>query len=112
MPIAIVTSKGRVTIPKAVRDIMHVDCGDEIEFVVAERGDVVIRNVRLDIRELRGILKRRRQHSVSVEEMNEAVARQHVKAHVERMPGRLRGRVLIAPDFDAPLPGYLFDSEE
>jgi prevent-host-death family protein len=31
---------------------------------------------------------------------------------VERKPGRMRGRVRIASDFDAPLPGHLFDPEK
>jgi prevent-host-death family protein len=34
------------------------------------------------------------------------------RASVQRMPGRLRGRVRIGRDFDAPLPGTLFDDGE
>jgi len=77
MPTATVTSKGQVTIPKAVRDLMHIDAGDQIDFVVTDRGDVLVRSVSLDVRELRGLLKRRRRRSVSVEEMNAAILRQH-----------------------------------
>jgi antitoxin (DNA-binding transcriptional repressor) of toxin-antitoxin stability system len=33
-------------------------------------------------------------------------------AVVERKPGRMRGRIRVAADFDAPLPPHLFDSEE
>jgi antitoxin PrlF len=94
MPSTTVTSKGRVTIPKAIRDRLHVDAGDQIDFVVTGDGDVVVRNASLDVRELRGLLKRRRRRSVSVEEMNEAIVRQ---------AGRMRGRIRIASDFDAPL---------
>ena len=32
-------------------------------------------------------------------------------AAVKRKPGRLRGRIRIADDFDDPLPGNLFDRE-
>lgn len=102
MPITTVTSKGRVTIPKAVRDRLHIDAGDQIDFVVTGSGDVVVRNASLDVRELRGLLKRRRRRSVSVEEMNEAIVRQ---------AGRMRGRIRMARNFDAPL-GYLFDPQE
>jgi AbrB family looped-hinge helix DNA binding protein len=77
MAIATVTSKGQVTIPKSVRDLMHIDAGDQIDFVVTERGDVVVRSVSLDVRALRGLLKGRRRKSVSVEEMNAAILRQH-----------------------------------
>jgi prevent-host-death family protein len=31
---------------------------------------------------------------------------------VERKPGRMRGRIRIGRDFDAPLPGNLFDPDE
>jgi len=31
---------------------------------------------------------------------------------VKRKPGRMRGRVRIARNFDAPLPGNLFDRDE
>ena len=77
MPIATVTSKGQVTIPKVVRDLMHIDAGDQIDFVVTERGDVLVRSVSLDVRSLRGLLKRPRRKSVSVEEMNSSILRHH-----------------------------------
>ena len=31
---------------------------------------------------------------------------------VKRKPGRMRGRIRIGRDFDAPLPGNLFDRDE
>ena len=31
---------------------------------------------------------------------------------VKRKPGRMRGRIRIARNFDAPLPGNLFDGDE
>jgi looped-hinge helix DNA binding domain, AbrB family len=77
MPTATVTSKGQVTIPKAVRDLMHIDAGDQVDFVVTDRGDVVVRSVNLDVRELRGLLRRNRRRSVSVEAMNAAILRRH-----------------------------------
>ncbi len=79
MPTATVTSKGQVTIPKAVRTHMHINVGDQIDFVVTDRGDVLVRSVSLDVRELRGLLKRPRRRSVSVEEMNAAVLREHAR---------------------------------
>lgn len=79
MPTATLTSKGQVTIPKAVRELLNVDAGDQIDFVVTERGDVVVRSVSVDIRELRGLLKRSRRRGVTVEEMNEATLREHAR---------------------------------
>jgi AbrB family looped-hinge helix DNA binding protein len=77
MAIATVTSKGQVTIPKAVRDFLHVDAGDEIDFVVTPSGDVLVRTAALDVRELRGLLASTRRKSVSVEQMNAAILRRH-----------------------------------
>jgi AbrB family looped-hinge helix DNA binding protein len=77
MPTATVTSKGQITLPKAVRDLLRVDTGDQVDFVINERGDVVVRPVNLDVTELRGLLKRPRKRAVSVEAMNSAIARQH-----------------------------------
>ena len=37
-----VTSKGQVTIPKAVRDLLGIQPGTEIEFRLSKRGEVVI----------------------------------------------------------------------
>lgn len=73
MPTAIVTSKGQVTIPKAVREILRVSAGDEVDFVVTGRGDISVHSVSLDVRELRGLLKRSGRPAVSVEEMNAEV---------------------------------------
>ena len=40
MPIATVTSKGQVTIPKKVREHLDVKSGDKLEFRVGEDGTV------------------------------------------------------------------------
>jgi len=79
MPTATVTSKGQITIPKPVRDLLHIDTGDEIDFAVNERGDVVLRPVSLDIRDLRGLLKRPRRRAVTVAEMDAAILRHHAR---------------------------------
>ena len=77
MPTATVTSKGQVTIPKAVRDLLQLEAGDEIDFMLTERGDVVVRPVSVDVRDLRGILERSRRRTVTVEQMNAAILREH-----------------------------------
>lgn len=77
MPTATLTSKGQVTIPKAVRDLLHIDAGDQIDFVVTDAGDVLVRTVNVDVRELRGLLKRPRQRAVTVEQMNKSILRRH-----------------------------------
>lgn len=50
-----VTSKGQVTIPKAIRDFLHVQPNDRVDFVVV--GDqVLVRPVRT-LKDLRGVVK-------------------------------------------------------
>lgn len=40
-----VTSKGQVTIPKAVRDLLGIQAGTEVAFRLLENGDVVLERV-------------------------------------------------------------------
>ena len=79
MATATVTSKGQITIPKEVRDRLGVGTGDHVDFMVNDRGDVVVRPVVLDVRELRGLLKRSRRRSVTLREMDSAIERAHAR---------------------------------
>lgn len=74
MPAATVTSKGQVTIPKAVREILGVKAGDRLVFVQLEDGRIVVEPETVDIRSLRGMLGHQGP-PVTVEEMDEAIAR-------------------------------------
>jgi antitoxin PrlF len=77
MPTATLTTKGQVTIPKSVRDLLRIEAGDQIDFHVTDEGDVYVRGLSIDVRSLRGMLKRNRRTSVSVDEMNAAILREH-----------------------------------
>ena len=79
MPTATVTSKGQVTIPKTVRDHLRIDTGDQIDFTLNDRGEVVVRGVTREIKSLRGLLKRARKRAVTIEEMDAAILRQHAR---------------------------------
>ncbi len=73
MPASLITSKGQTTIPKKIRKYLHLQPGDRIDFVVDERGKVVLEPATLDVRELEGILHRQGMKAVSTEEMKKAV---------------------------------------
>ncbi len=75
MPTAVVTSKGQITIPKAVRDGLGVDTGDRVEFVELEKGVYTVVAATRDIRDLKGLIPKPAK-PVSVEDMKKAV-RQH-----------------------------------
>jgi len=69
-----VTSKGQVTIPKYIREILGIQPGDRVLFFEAEDGRIVVEPETVDVRTLRGLL-RHEGPPVSVEEMEEAIAR-------------------------------------
>lgn len=69
---ATVTSKGQITIPKEVRDDLHLRPGDRVEFRRDAGGTFVLRPVRRSILDLAGML-RYRGRPVPVEEMDAAI---------------------------------------
>ena len=72
MPVATVTSKGQVTIPKEVRDALRLGTGDRVAFIVRGDGVVELRPETVDLRELYGLLKHGGK-PVPVEEMNQGI---------------------------------------
>lgn len=51
-----ITSKGQVTIPKAIRERLGVSPPDRVEFALNEDGEIVIRPVQFSIKALRGVV--------------------------------------------------------
>jgi antitoxin PrlF len=76
MPSATITSKGQVTIPKAIRQALKVGVGDRLDFVVEAGGRVLIRPGVTDVSDLKGLLHRPGRRPVSLAEMDAAIARQ------------------------------------
>lgn len=72
MPIATVTSRGQVTLPKEVREALRLDVGDRVSFLVRDDGVVEIRPETVDLRELVGSLGVKGKR-LTAEEMNEIV---------------------------------------
>lgn len=74
MPGSKLSSKGQLVIPKEVRDFLRVRAGDQIDFVVRDDGQVVIRPAVLDVRALRGLLARSDEREpVSIGDMKRAI---------------------------------------
>ena len=74
MPAARITSKGQITVPKAIRDALGVEAGDRLAFRIQPDGAVLIEPETVDLRALRGRLVPERR-GVTVEEMDEAIRR-------------------------------------
>ncbi len=75
MPVATLTSKGQVTIPKIVRDALRLQAGVKLEFILSSNGEVLIRPVTKKVDDVYGMLHRPGRKPVSVEEMDSAIAR-------------------------------------
>jgi len=75
MSVATVTSKGQITLPKEVREHLHVGEGDRVEFLIDEGGEVRVRPVAGSVESLFGLLHRPGAPSRSVEEIDEEIAR-------------------------------------
>jgi len=74
MSASTITSKGQTTIPKDVRDRLHLKAGDRIEFVVREDGTALMVPATLPVTSLRGILPPPAK-PVSLEEMDRVIRR-------------------------------------
>jgi antitoxin PrlF len=75
MTTATVTSKGQITIPANVRQSLHVDSGDQVEFVEVEPGQFLFVAATRSVTELKGMFGKPKK-IVSIEEMNRAIASQ------------------------------------
>ena len=74
MPTATLTSKGQLTVPKTVRDLLRLNTGDLVDFVVAEDGRIYVRAGQVDVHELQGMLKVAGRKPVSLKTMDDAIA--------------------------------------
>ncbi len=74
MPTSTLTSKGQVTVPKQIRDLLKLKTGQKLEFRVIGEGQVLIRPRNRDVARLKGLFKTPRGRRVTVRQMNAAVA--------------------------------------
>ena len=74
MPVATMTSKGQITIPKSIRKMFHLHAGDRLEFIVENEDRIVVKPATVDITDLKGMLTRPGQPSATIEDMNRDIA--------------------------------------
>ena len=77
MSTATLTSKGQVTVPKAVRERLHLRVGDRLDFQTDESAKrAILTPVNRRVEEVFGLLaKARSRRAVAVEEMDAGIAR-------------------------------------
>ncbi len=85
MASATLTSKGQITIPKPVRDRMHLQPGDKLEFHIQDDETILLEPATGDISELDGLLHDPSQHSVSVEDMNDVIQKEAASLNQESL---------------------------
>jgi antitoxin PrlF len=75
MPVACLSSKGQITIPKEIRDALRLKTGDRIAFRFRRNGAVELVPETEDILSLRGIIKPKIR-GITLEDMDEAIAKE------------------------------------
>ena len=68
---ATLTSKGQITIPKSIRDSLHLQAGDKIEFTITSDTEALITPVTRKVDEVFGILHKPGRKPISVRKMDE-----------------------------------------
>lgn len=72
MPSATMSSNGRITVPKAIREALGLRPGDQLAFQIREDGTVVVQPKTIDIMSLAGTM-RSAVKGVSIEDMDAAI---------------------------------------
>lgn len=67
------TSKGQITIPKPIRESLHLHSGDKVEFILTQKNEVLLRPVTKKAKDLFGILHKPGRKSATVEQMDAAI---------------------------------------
>jgi antitoxin PrlF len=75
MVTATITSKGQVTIPKTVRESLHLHSGDRIAFIMHDQMEAVLKPITKTVDQVFGRLHKPGQAIKTVVAMNRAVAR-------------------------------------
>lgn len=78
---ATMTSKGQMTVPRAIRERLRIGPGDRLHFMVNDQGGVVVRPAKGDISSLRGLVaaSRSKKRVVKVADMEGAILASHAR---------------------------------
>ena len=71
--IATLTAKGQITLPKIFRTKLNLHSGDKMDFVMLDNGVLQVVPLKQSPKKLKGIVPRAAK-SVTIEEMNQAIA--------------------------------------
>ncbi|HYN21866.1 MAG TPA: AbrB/MazE/SpoVT family DNA-binding domain-containing protein [Thermoanaerobaculia bacterium] len=89
MPTATITSKGQITLPREVREHLHLSEGDQLEFQIDPGGEVRVRPLTGSAKDYLGLLHRPGMRPLSVREIDEAIGTYHAEENARILKGRL-----------------------
>ncbi len=75
MVTATITSKGQITIPKAVRSSLHLHAGDRVAFMLRGDTEAILRPITRSVDEVFGMLHKKGMKTRSVDDMTAAIAK-------------------------------------
>ena len=70
-----VTSKGQITIPKKIRDLLKLKTGDNVAFILKRDGSVLFTTKTVSVDEFFGKFHYKRQKKTTVSDMDKAIVR-------------------------------------
>ena len=73
MLIATISNKGKITIPKEVRDMLGLHSGDKLEFSCKKGGKLIVRPLKKKVDDLYGKLFKPEREPLSTEAINDAI---------------------------------------
>lgn len=74
MPQSVMTSKGQITIPGAIRKKLNLKTGDRIDFIMSDT-EVILMPHSKTVADVFGILSRKDRKAVTTREMDDSLAR-------------------------------------
>ena len=89
--IAKLTSKGQLTLPKTIRDALHLGVGSKLDFKMNGDGTLTVRPLNRSIDSLVGLLHRPGMKPLSVAEIDAAIG-EHLAAEDRRIVRQARAR--------------------
>jgi len=72
MSLSTITTKGQITIPKVIRDQLHLTAGDKVDFILTETGEVIVKPISDPVDSIVGIIKTKKR--ATIDDMNTAIA--------------------------------------
>lgn len=87
MPEATMTSKGQITLPKQMREELGLKAGSKVMFIRLSSGQYRILPRTRDVKDLIGLLHDPNRPTLTLEEMDEAIAEGWVESGLHGSPG-------------------------